>query len=320
MITVLRSTLQSVGSYFKRAPQHTEAVFGIIERMLWKENKHVIRLGGFEVLLLLLDQLDNPTEAQNQMVVTSLNVIPFTIDYVGMTMRHSVSSGADRSCIFRFSSPGTDASQLPTRTAASFLPLRFLQSRYTACSRRILIADAPQESLEVIAFLLDFVTKRPTTFDYWFRILKTYIFPLFYPSKCREVGLLDPADRALLSFRLPSSLIYTQIVSKAIPHPHAESGFHPTTPSCIQITLIDRVELWNATDGIINVTWSSPQHISLMMEIYRHALASLTIGHSDELLKRPFNDVIRKLIRSYQCIFMVRTHPCRRKHNANACT
>lgn len=94
MITVLRSTLQSVGAYFKRAPQHTEAVFGIIERMLWKENKHVIRLGGFEVLLLLLDQLDSPTEAQNQMVVTSLNVIPFTIDYVGMTMRHSVSSGA----------------------------------------------------------------------------------------------------------------------------------------------------------------------------------------------------------------------------------
>ena len=88
--------------------------------------------------------------------------------------------------------------------------------------------------------------------------------------------------------------------------PSAETGFHPTTPSSIQITLIDRVELWNATEAIINVTWNSTQNISLMMEIYRHALASLTIGGSDEILKRPFNDVIRKLIRSYQCIFMVR--------------
>lgn len=50
------------------------------------------------------------------------------------------------------------------------------------------------------------MTKRPTTFDYWFRILKTYIFPLFYPSKCREVGLLDPADRAL-ALSLPPLLL-----------------------------------------------------------------------------------------------------------------
>ena len=94
MITVLRSTLTSVGSYFKRAPQHAEAVFGIIERMLWKENKHAIRLGGFEVLLLLLDQLDAPTEQHTLYVGTSINVIPFTIDYVGITLRYSPASGA----------------------------------------------------------------------------------------------------------------------------------------------------------------------------------------------------------------------------------
>lgn len=93
MITVLRSTLQFVGSYFKRAPQHTEAVFGIIERMLWKENKHIIRIGGYECLLFLLDNLEAPTEQQIVYAVTSFNVIPFTIDYVGITLRHSIASG-----------------------------------------------------------------------------------------------------------------------------------------------------------------------------------------------------------------------------------
>ena len=94
MITVLRATLQNVGSYFKRAPQHVDGVFGIIERMLWKENKHAIRLAGYELLLLLLDILESPSEEKVLLAVTSFNVIPFTIDYVGITLRHNIASGA----------------------------------------------------------------------------------------------------------------------------------------------------------------------------------------------------------------------------------
>lgn len=89
------------------------------------------------------------------------------------------------------------------------------------------------------------------------------------------------------------------------PPPHKlESGFH-TTPSSIQVILIDRIEQWNSTDALATVAWSSNPNITLMLEIYRHALLHLPIGGSDEILKRPFNDSLRKLIRSYQNLFMV---------------
>jgi hypothetical protein len=48
-----------------------------------------------------------------------------------------------------------------------------------------------QESIEFLNVFLDFITKRPANFEFWFRVLKTYFLPLFYPAKCREVGLLD---------------------------------------------------------------------------------------------------------------------------------
>lgn len=204
MITVLRSTLQSVGSYFKRAPQHTEAVFGIIERMLWKENKHVIRIGGYECLLTLLDNLESPSELQVVYAITSFNVIPFTIDYVGITLRHNIASGTIIGMVTAAyadhdPAPDKNSALLPSSSIAT-KPVRRPGYRSLAPQHHLLtffffFPTPAQESIEFLNVFLDFITRRPNNFEFWFRVLKSYFLPLFYPAKCREIGLLDSSDR-----------------------------------------------------------------------------------------------------------------------------
>lgn len=70
--------------------------------------------------------------------------------------------------------------------------------------------------------------------------------------------------------------------------------------------LIDRIEQWNQVEAMVNVAWGSQQNIAMMMEIYRHALATFSIGGTDDITKRQHNDVIRKLVKSHQTLFMVR--------------
>lgn len=139
-----------------------------------------VRLAGFELLLGYLDVVDNADESEQELVATAINLIPFTIDYERLQLRYGVLQASDRTQVL------LPAQGVPTKA----------------------------ETLDFINALLDFAMKRPGNFEFWFRMLKQYFFPTFYPAKCRELGLLDKSST---------------------------TGFAPYAPPPVQAALIERL-------------------------------------------------------------------------------
>jgi len=60
-----------------------------------------------------------------------------------------------------------------------------------------------EESLDLLAVYLNFITDKPINFDQWFTWYKQYFMTAFYPFICKHIGLLTPDDGTLDAWRLP---------------------------------------------------------------------------------------------------------------------
>ena len=134
----------------------------IIEKCMTKENKHSIRMAGFELLLLLIEIFGSEADenVSNFLIPTFANAL--TLD------------------------PFLTESQKSKLTN---------RETFVLCPETT--PPTAQESIEMWNFLLDFVTERVENFEFWYELLQKQYFVLFFKE---EIAYLELTDESGLSF------------------------------------------------------------------------------------------------------------------------
>jgi len=139
---------------------------GVLEKVLYKENKASIRVTGFELLLFFLEALQSPEEPQTELLGCAIDFAPFITGSVS----------------FRF-----QTLTAPEKTAI------LVPSQHGA--------QSVENSVKLLEILLDYMGTRTETFSFWWNLFKQKFITVFYPDISKELGLLDDGMTFLISSR-----------------------------------------------------------------------------------------------------------------------
>lgn len=158
---ILKGVLKYLKDLVKKNWQVRSIVY-IIEKFLFIENTHAVRMLGFELLLLFLETIETPDKFKLALLTTSLNFQAFVTDYHNREIKFSstVISVKDPK-LFVF---------LPSSTPPT-----------------------KQETEEMFELFLHFIGDRLENFRFWFDLLKNQFLLILFPSVCKRMGLL-PAN------------------------------------------------------------------------------------------------------------------------------
>ena len=134
----------------------------IIEKCMTKENKHQVRMAGFELLLLLIEIFgtDADENVQNFLVPTFANAL--TLDpFLSETERAKAVN----------------------------------RETFVLCPEER--PPTSEESVQMWQFLLDFISEREDNFEFWYELLQKQYLVLFFKE---EIAYLEISDESGINF------------------------------------------------------------------------------------------------------------------------
>eukprot|EP01102_Stenamoeba_stenopodia_P015219 TRINITY_DN516_c0_g1_i1.p1 TRINITY_DN516_c0_g1~~TRINITY_DN516_c0_g1_i1.p1 ORF type:complete len:1485 (+),score=330.88 TRINITY_DN516_c0_g1_i1:382-4836(+) len=155
LLIVLKNVLLYLQELVRKRWQ-IRSIAGVLEKVLYKENKASIRVTGFELLLFFLEALQSPEEPQTELLGCAIDFAPFITGSVS----------------FRFqtlSAPEKTAILVPSQHGAQTV----------------------ENSVKLLEILLDYMGTRTETFSFWWNLFKQKFITVFYPDISKELGLLD---------------------------------------------------------------------------------------------------------------------------------
>eukprot|EP01094_Clydonella_sp_ATCC50884_P008894 TRINITY_DN1843_c1_g1_i2.p1 TRINITY_DN1843_c1_g1~~TRINITY_DN1843_c1_g1_i2.p1 ORF type:complete len:1500 (-),score=588.09 TRINITY_DN1843_c1_g1_i2:141-4463(-) len=230
ILMILKNVLIHLAELIRRKWQ-TRSIATILLKVLCKENKMSVRVLGFELLLMFLEAVGVPEPSQVELFASAIDLSPFQTAYSQITLRNQPVSAPDKQSVL-----------LPSSGSQ----------------------NGEQQAVQLFDILLEYVSQKPSNFEFWFDLIKEQYFTAFYPEVCKSIGLLKDDN----------------------------TGFKPYCPHQLQAVLISKLKVWMKNDQIVSVLWSKEDNVQIMLEIYRQS-CRLSI-QCDETIKEGI-DVFKSL-------------------------
>lgn len=158
---ILKAVLKHLRDMVKKNWQVRSIVY-IIEKFLFIENTHTVRMLGFELLLLFFEVIGSPDKVKLALLTASVNFPAFVQDFhVNVKFPSTVISVKD--------------------------PKLFIPLPATTLPNK-------QDTVEMFELFLQFIGSRLSEFPFWFELLRNQFLKILYPSVCKRMGLLGPND------------------------------------------------------------------------------------------------------------------------------
>eukprot|EP01104_Vermistella_antarctica_P013529 TRINITY_DN4112_c0_g1_i3.p1 TRINITY_DN4112_c0_g1~~TRINITY_DN4112_c0_g1_i3.p1 ORF type:complete len:1259 (-),score=365.16 TRINITY_DN4112_c0_g1_i3:66-3842(-) len=159
LLTVLRNVLVHLAELVRKRWQ-IRSIASVLEKVLYKENKHAIRQNGFELLIYFLEAVGTPDDAQIDVFGSAIDLQVFLPEHAGTTFPAPTLSAPDKTGVL---SPSSTPNTI-------------------------------ENGVQLLELLLDHMTQRPENFEFWFELFKTKYLIIFYPSVCEKIGLLTSQE------------------------------------------------------------------------------------------------------------------------------
>lgn len=157
LLTVLRNVLLYLQELVRKRWQ-IRSIAGVLEKVLYKENKASIRVIGFELLLYFLEALQSPEEPQTDLLGCAIDFAPFLPGYSGVNFKFQTLTAPEKTSIL-----------VPSTTGGQTV----------------------ENSVKLLEILLDYMGQKAETFPFWWNLFKQKFVTVFYPDISKELGLLD---------------------------------------------------------------------------------------------------------------------------------
>eukprot|EP01114_Cavostelium_apophysatum_P016785 TRINITY_DN4844_c0_g1_i3.p1 TRINITY_DN4844_c0_g1~~TRINITY_DN4844_c0_g1_i3.p1 ORF type:complete len:1456 (+),score=431.48 TRINITY_DN4844_c0_g1_i3:258-4625(+) len=182
LLHILRRFLIYLPSKIKEKWQ-IRSISNILDKILYIENKHEIRMVGLELLLIFLEDLETPDPGQANLLGAAIDLEPFKADYQKkITLPFKSPAAADKNVVL-FPSP-----VLPSR----------------------------EDSVALIGALLDYMGSHSNSFPMLWNLFRSQYLVLFFPDVCKDVGILDRFSDIGFPNHCPYDIVAV-IVSKITP-------------------------------------------------------------------------------------------------------
>ena len=157
MLIILNNVLIYLAELIRKKWQ-TRSIAGVLEKLLYKENKITVREAGLQQLLIFMEAIQVLELSQVELFASAIDLGVFATGPNQTTrFRRAALTAPDKTCVL-----------LPSNSAAS-----------------------PENSVKLWDNLLNYVTNKPATFPFWFDNLKKQYFSVFYPEVCKRIGIVD---------------------------------------------------------------------------------------------------------------------------------
>lgn len=208
LMTILRNVLVHLSELIRKKWQ-TRSIASVLEKVLCKENKVTIRLIGFELMLIFLDAVQVLEPSQIDLFAQSIDLGPFCVDKnSGAKLRRTALSAPDKGSVL-----------VPSSSAGTM-----------------------ENSVKLWEYMLDYMTQKPSAFEFWFNLLKREYLSIFFPETARKIGLSTD-----------------------------DCGFKAHCPHQVLEVYVARYEAWAKMENVTAVLWASEENILLNLEVLRQA-------------------------------------------------
>lgn len=144
---------------------------------MYKENKINIRLVGFELLLLFLEDVQTLEPSQVELFASAIDLGVFC-------------SGPNTNARFRIAPLSGD--KLLVVQVSIWRKLIYFTAPDKTC---VLVpstsAGLQENSVKLWEKMLESTMKKPTMFEFWLDLLKTQYFSVFYPTMSKQYGVVE---------------------------------------------------------------------------------------------------------------------------------
>lgn len=160
LMNVLAKIISILGVKMQKERWQVRTTVGVLEKLLYIQNKHAYRVKAFELLLELFNSLGNPDDDFLKILAASVDFSPFVESGSSVTFKYEPLSSPDKFALIPRAVPRT----------------------------------TKEETLEFFGIFLDFITKHSQQFDLWIRVFKYQFVTTLYPGIAKQLGWIDKND------------------------------------------------------------------------------------------------------------------------------